>query len=333
MGKRHFGGFLRSYPARLLRMSPMKMRFLKKDRKSDKTGSFSYERKSNLISPGGTVRRRRTFRSFVQLVKSFLRKMTRDKLDVYSAQSAFYLIMAFIPMLMLMLMFMKYLPLTEEMVLDTLKEVLNDSIMIPVQRIVGNVYHGNVAVLSIATFMMLWVSSKAILGLSNGLNSIHSIRENRNMIILRFRAMGYTILIIFSFVITLALLVGGIRFRFYLSTLFPFLRIHSRVMRVVFILVGLVFITLIFNMLYVFLPNRKKRFGSQLYGAVFTTIAWTIYTLAYSLYLTVAKNLSIIYGGLVTLMVTMLWLYFGLYFFFFGAEINAWIENPDSFPF
>ncbi len=70
-----------------------------------------------------------------------------------------------------------------------------------------------------------------------------------------------------------------------------------------------------------------------MYGAVFTTIAWTIYTFFYTLYLSVAKNLSIIYGGLVTLMVTMLWLYFGLYFFFFGAEINAWKENPDSFPF
>ncbi len=259
--------------------------------------------------------------------------MSRDKLDVYSAQSAFYLMMGVIPMLMLMMLFMQYLPLKEEMVLETLRQIIDDPMMSTVELLLGNMYHGNVAIISIASFMMLWVSSKAIIGLSNGLNSIHMIRENRNFAILRLRAMAYTILLVFAFIFTLGILVAGVRFRIYLSTLFPFLRINNDLMRFSFTILGLILLTLIFNMLYVFLPNRKKRFLSQMYGAVFTTIAWTIYTFFYTLYLSVAKNLSIIYGGLVTLMVTMLWLYFGLYFFFFGAEINAWKENPDSFPF
>ena len=48
--------------------------------------------------------------------------MTADKLDVYSAQSAFYLLMGMIPILMLMLMLLRFTPLNEKMILEVLAE-------------------------------------------------------------------------------------------------------------------------------------------------------------------------------------------------------------------
>lgn len=277
--------------------------------------------------------KKRSVRAFIHLIRSFLRKMSRDKLDVYSAQSAFYLIMGVIPMLMLMLMFLKFTPLTEEMILETLYSIIDPAAMKTVEHIVGNVYHGSVAVVSIASFAMLWVSSRAILSLSNGLNSIYRVRENRNAVILKLRAMLYTILLIITFIVAFGILVAGMRLGKYLAEVIPIFRIGSKVTRYTLSALGLGLMVLVFNMLYVFLPNRKKKLLSQMYGAVFTTIAWTVYTWIYTIYLSLATNLSIIYGGLMTLMVTMLWLYFCLYLFFFGAEINAWKENPDSFPF
>ncbi len=277
--------------------------------------------------------KKRSFRAFLHLIRSFMRKMSRDKLDVYSAQSAFFLMMGVIPMLMLMITLLKFTPLTEEMILDTLANIIDPQAMKTVEGIVGNVYHGSVTIISIASVVMLWVASRAILGLSNGLNSIDRIRENRNPVIFRLRAMLYTIVLIVTFIFAFAILVGGFRLSSYLASLLPIFGIHSKVTRFFLMLLGSVLITLIFNMLYVFLPNKKKRFKSQLYGAVFTTVSWIIYTTAYIIYLSFATTVSIIYGGLTTLMVTMLWLYYCLYLFFFGAEINAWKENPDSFPF
>jgi len=145
--------------------------------------------------------------------------------------------------------------------------------------------------------------------------------------------MLYTILLIFTFILSFGLLVAGMRFRHYLSVLNPIFRIHNRVTRFFFTLFSLFLMTMIFSMLYVFLPNRRKRFRTQLMGAVFTTLAWCVFTWIFTIYLSLAQNLSIVYGGLMTLMVIMLWLYICLYLFFFGAEINAWLENPDSFPF
>ena len=95
----------------------------------------------------------------------------------------------------------------------------------------------------------------------------------------------------------------------------------------------MIVLTWVFDALYVMLPNRRVRFFSQIYGAVFTTIAWSVFSLIFSVYLTVAKNLSILYGGLITIVMTLLWLYICMWLFFLGGEINAWMENSDSFPF
>ena len=93
--------------------------------------------------------------------------MTADKLDVYSAQSAFYLLMGMLPILMLMLMLLRFTPLNEKMILEVLAEIMDDTVMDRVEQIVGNVYHGSVGLVSFATITSLWVASRAIQGLAN----------------------------------------------------------------------------------------------------------------------------------------------------------------------
>lgn len=277
--------------------------------------------------------RKRRFRSFLHLIKCFLKKMSADRLDVYSAQSAFYLVMGLIPILMLMLMLLRFTPLDEEMILDALSQIMDVTVMGYVEQVVGNVYHGSVGILSFATVTSLWVASRAILGLTNGLNSIRRVRENRNILFLMFRSMVYTLLLIVLFVMALGILVASVKVNRVLLNAFPIFNGINAGTRWLLSLLGLVLMMMIFTMLYVVLPNGKRRFRSQMPGAIFTTLAWTIYTWIYSIYLGLASNLSIVYGGLASAMGTMLWLYFCLYLFFFGAEINEWLVNPDSFPF
>ena len=40
-----------------------------------------------------------------------------------------------------------------------------------------------------------------------------------------------------------------------------------------------------------------------------------------------------IYGGLLTLVVALLWLYICMYLWFIGAELNAYLENKEIFEF
>ena len=259
--------------------------------------------------------------------------MNADRINVYSAQAAYYLLMSVIPMLMIMLSLLKFTPLSQEMIDEALREVLAPEAFSSVQVVVANVYNGSFTLISFVAVPMIWVAGQGMMGLSNGLNSIYRLRENRNFFLLRLRSSLYMLLLVAAVILALGVLVLGVRFQNFVLTVFPVLKGFSRISTFLAVPLVLVVMTLIFNALYVFLPNRKRRFRSQTYGAIFTTISWLVFSYFFSVYLRYAKNLSIIYGGLLTIMVAMIWLYWCLYLFFFGAEINAWKENPDILPY
>ena len=257
--------------------------------------------------------------------------MKSDRLDVYSAQASFYLIMSAIPILMLMVTLLKFTPLTQEMVMDAMAEIVNQEVMSTVREVINNVYDGSNTLVSFAAISVLWVAGKGILGLMNGLNNIHQLKENRTYFFLRLRASVYTVLLVVAFIVAAAILVFGFRFQEYMCELLPFLLRYQKILIYLQTLIALCLLAGIFTALYVFLPNRKKTFASQIPGAVFATLSWCVFSYGFSIYLGYAKNMSVIYGGLVTLVVAMLWLYFCMYLWFIGAEINALLEDPQSF--
>ena len=65
-------------------------------------------------------------RYVTQLVRWLLRfmdKSSEDRVDAYSAQSAFFIIMGFIPFVMLLLILLQYTPMTKEDVMTLLKVI------------------------------------------------------------------------------------------------------------------------------------------------------------------------------------------------------------------
>ena len=159
------------------------------------------------------VSAKRKIYGFIHLTGSFRRKMVLDKVDIYSAQAAFYLIMSVIPMLMVMFTILRYTPLTQEMILDALEEFIMADAMERVREIVGNVYSGSITLLSFAAVSLFWVAGKGVMGLINGLNNINHLRESRNYIWLRIRSSIYTVLLMAAFVIAGGALVLGVRIR------------------------------------------------------------------------------------------------------------------------
>ena len=299
---------------------------------SEKDGSKKKE--SEKAGPESLPKTRTRYRTnYIHLVRRFMKKITADRTTVYSAQACFYLIMSFAPMLFLMLTFLKYTPLSEEMIMDVISYLVNDETMESVKSVLNIIYHGSFRFFSFAAVSLFWVTGTGIMGLTNGLNSVYGIKENRNYLILRLRSSCYAVLLVFAFILALGVLVTELRISTYLRRYIPLLRRHPFIGPMLMFFGVLVMLTLIFDALYTFLPNRKAKFRTQIYGAVFTTLSWGVFSLFFSIYLALAKNLSILYGGLLTFIMILLWLYFCLWLFFFGAELNAWIENQDSFPF
>ena len=78
---------------------------------------------------------------------------------------------------------------------------------------------------------------------------------------------------------------------------------------------------------YKFLPKKDNRFKAQLPGAAFSAVGWMVFSFFYSIYIEHFSNYSFVYGSLAAIVFLMLWLYFCMNIFLFGAQINKMIED------
>ena len=56
-------------------------------------------------------------------------------------------------------------------------------------------------------------------------------------------------------------------------------------------------------------------------------MAWSLFSLGFSVYLDYYDGFSNMYGSLTTIILVLLWLYFCMYIVLIGAEINAYFEE------
>ncbi len=234
-------------------------------------------------------------------------------------------------MLMLTLTIVSFTIISPEQVVETIEETLPfdaSSILNPVLTAVST---HSVALLSGTAVALIWVAGKAVLGLTDGLNTIYRIEERRNYFLLRIRASFYTLLLIFALLASFMILGLGYGLQDLLEErIFLFRAIPVfRTMVPALLTMGVLF--LLFLLMYIFLPNKRMPVPGSLPGAAFSAVSWTLFTYGFSFYIEFAQNLSVIYGSLATLVAVMLWLYVCMYLWFYGAELNHYCAHPDYF--
>lgn len=273
----------------------------------------------------------RRLNGLTRLVRNFFAEMKKDRVDVYSAQSAFYVIMSFIPFVMMLLTLLQYTPLKQEDLLGLLMSVMPDGVSTMVEDVVGSLYNNSTALVSGTALAALWASGRAVMAVTNGLNSIHDVAETRNYIFMRLRSAVYTVGLMISLILAMGLLVFGNQLHSFIMQHLTFLRHISGFIINMRTIVTLVLLTVLFTAMYTLLPNKKPRFFSQLPGAAAAAISWSAFSYLFSLYISYVSNMSAVYGSLTTVVIVMLWLYFCMWLLFLGAEINCYLEEPEKF--
>lgn len=280
---------------------------------------------------GGFVQRgKRMIKRIWNYTVKFFIKLNDDHLGAYSSQSAYFIILSFIPFLLLLTTLLRYLPITEDLITTDIISVLPTNIQGFVQGIVQEVYAKSSAVLPITAILALWSAGKGFQALTNGLNVINSVQETRNYFYMRIRSALYTIVFIVSIVLTLVLMVFGRSIQKLLVEWWPFVaEITNYILKFSTILTmfGLAFIFLMF---YTFLPNRKQHILDQIPGALFASVSWSVFSFGFSMYLEYFPGFADMYGSLTTIILLMLWLYFCMNLFLLGAEINVVLEEPEN---
>lgn len=269
----------------------------------------------------------RNLNYLIKTFRSFTKKLNEDAVSAFSAQAAFFIVMSFIPFLMLLLTLIQYLPITENLLIQMASRVLPHTINTYIVSLIKEIYaQSPAAIISITAIMALWSASKGFLAMIRGFNFIYGIPETRNYFKLRCVAAVYTLIFAVTLLISLMILVFGNKIFVGVVNQFPILEELALLIMSLRTIVGLGVLFLIFSAMYLWIPNCSLRFFFVIPGALVSSTGWLVFSYLFSVYVDNFVNFNT-YGSLTVLILSMLWLYTCMYILFLGCEINAVIYD------
>lgn len=269
------------------------------------------------------------FQKIIHNLRDFAGSMSKKNIGAFSASTAFFLFLSLIPMLAVLCAVIPYTALTEELLLSLIADYVPTSVSPLVTSIVRDVYSRSGGILSVAIIGTLWTAGKGMLALIRGLNAINDVEENRNYFVLRTVSSFYTLIMIVVVILSLLVMVFGNVLVNLIVREFPQARIlFEFLMKCRFIFAWMI-LTLVFTMIYTFVPNCKMKFLDQLTGGMFSAVAWSCFSWGFSVYVDRFGGFNT-YGSLATIVVAMLYLYFCMYIIMIGAYINNYINEKGG---
>lgn len=270
-------------------------------------------------------------KKYLKIITGFMDRLNQDHVAAFAAQAAYFILLSFIPFLMLLLTLVQYIPpiRDQQIVTDMLIQIMPDTgdFRDFLLNIISEVYAKGTAMVPISAVFTLWSAGKGVQALTNGVNAIYHVKETRNYVVTRIRSAIYTLIFIIALIGSLVLLVFGNSIQKLLSKYIPVMgRVTAYIisMRTV---ISLCILICLFLLIYKFLPNRKSEWKNQVPGAIISAVAWSLFSLVFSIYIDVYDGFSNMYGSLTTIMLILLWLYFCMFIILIGAEINAYFED------
>ena len=276
--------------------------------------------------------------TFVLTIKKTLQIFSENEMSVYSGYATLYILMALIPLLMLVISIINFLPWFS--VEDISKWI---SMMIPgvpsVQAMITGIIDNlnsqtGGLIASVSALTTLWSASNGVSAIQVGLEQIGDIPKSGMKG--KPRALIYTvILILFLPLLLLTQLLKEplIALLESFNKMLPLAKLPSLLISILRSSGPVVAVMVFFGILisYCWLPKENRTIHSQMPGTIFSFVASVIFTLAFSFFMGHFWKASSIYGSLAAIFLTAMWLKFIVTIIFYGAALNeALVESENS---
>lgn len=257
--------------------------------------------------------------------RNFTKQITRDNINAYAASIAFFFFLSLVPMLMLICSILPYTSLTEADLMKLVTELVPASMEAFFIGQIAYVYDKSPAVLSISAIITVWSAAKGVLALMRGLNAVNGLSEDRNYIVLRIEASIYTVIMLGATLASLVFMVFGNVIKGLMIQSIPQIKVLLDLFSHLRFLLTWAVLTLVFTLLYTWIPNKRMKMKFQVPGAVFAAVAWSFFSYGFSIFVDRYNGLSM-YGSLTTIIIVMIWLYCCMYIIMIGANMNRYFK-------
>ena len=250
------------------------------------------------------------------------------QIPLHCGRTSFFLILSLFPSLLLLLGLLRYTSYGAGELLELLSGFLPPSLLGIAKTLVDASYrHSSGTVISVSAFAALWSASKGTYGLLEGFNAVYGIAERRSYWRSRGISVIYTFCLLLALVLTLGLHVfGNAVLDFLQMSTIPALLVFLRLIDWKLVLL-LLLQTVLFTLLYAFLPSQRNRLRHSLPGAMEASLCWAVYSELFSIYVEYFTRYTNIYGSIYALVLGMLWLYCCISILFYGGAFNRWLAE------
>ena len=264
-------------------------------------------------------------------LKSLVQQTARQRISLYAASACYFIVLSLFPALVLLLGLLRYTGLSVDILTDILSGVIPDALLPSAQKLIVSTYRSSTGtVISLSALTALWSASRGIYGLHIGLNSVYQVEEDRGYWYTRGVSVFYTFAFLLVMLLTLVLHVFGttiLQWRPVGES--PFFVFLSRVVDLrFFLLLGVQ--TLVFTLMFMFLPNGRNGFMDSVPGGLLSSIGWLVFSDIFSIYVENMDAYASIYGSVYAVALGMLWLYSCVCIIFFGGALNRWLQDTQK---
>ncbi|NMA51062.1 MAG: YihY/virulence factor BrkB family protein [Mollicutes bacterium] len=266
-------------------------------------------------------------------VKRFFNQISktihRPDMKLLPGHLSFFLVLAIIPTMTLV----SFLTTRLNLSLDFIYKFIEKAFSSNMANLILSTADGNNegVKLMIVVFFSYFIASNGMDAVIVTSNRVYGI-ENKNFIKRKPKSILMSLIFIILIIFMIIVPIFGER----IVSLISKVNLNSNVtnnIRLIFnFLKNPFMIVLLFffiKIIYMIAPDRKLSSKYTNYGALFTTISWTLITIMYSYYINNIADYSALYGGLTSICILMIWFYLLSYIFVIGISLNYEKERED----
>ena len=277
-----------------------------------------------------------TFKVFLRKSETFLKALLKrfNEAEVVnnSIVLAYYLLLSFFPLVMLLGTLLPLFQIRVNTVLEYIETAVPETIYNITEPIVKDFLgSGNGELFSFSLVMTVFSASQAVAAFQRTVNRAYGVAKYQNPIINRVVSFFLTVVIIAIMAVLVFLFSFGQTLVSYLT---PILNLPTHLFALVGQLKWPVTIVGLFvglSLLYYLVPNAKIRFKYVIPGTVFATIGTMVLSQVFSFYLRIFARSVTSYKTLGTFIAIMFWLNFSALIIMFGGVLNAtWQELREG---
>jgi len=262
------------------------------------------------------------------VLRFIISELKKDQIPMRARSIAYSFFIAFFPGLIFLLTLLPYIPLDNfqgqfisfinEFIPD---KVVNNFILQTIDDVINKPREG---LLSFGAALTLYFATQGVVSIIMSFNKTYSIYTNRNFFILRAVALKLTILLVFLFLISIVMLIGG---EWLINLFLQYVDIKNywvnfllNTLRYIIILV-LFFVSI--STIYYYGPSTKKKWKFVTPGSSLATLGSIFASLIFSNYISSFDKYNTIYGIFGSIIIFLGWLYINAFVLLIGFELNA----------